>query len=528
MNFPYLVGLLVLSVVPAVFGGDVRAPVSMNKERKLLSELVENMFPERALRVVGGEPAPPGRYPYMAGLFDGSLPVPECGGTLIAPNVVLSAAHCSTPVFVTIGCQDQDDLTQSGCETIDVQEHFVFPEFSLTGFGAKNDFSVTILVEESSNEIIPYLASSELELAATQKLRVIGFGRTFDLGPFSPVLLEADIDFVPADVCGTSYAEFLGRDPIDDSQLCAGGDRVGACNHDSGGPLMLTCETTGEDLQIGIVSWGVPCATEQYPAVFAKVSFAIDFIRNLVVEQGHSLNTIDSLDDFCLVSGTQSPTATTPPPTAFPAFPIAWSCNASSYSTLDGCNCNCGVPDPDCEPGVLPPQAILGCSFGQVCEEGLCITPPPSPPTPAPVVPGVPPEWICDQFFYANLDGCDCECGAPDPDCEFQPDDILGCEDEEECLEGFCVPLGTTLFPTVKPTDDENTLPPTTSPTKEVISTLGPSVSLGWESRSGLRSALLVVVLGAVTVLLVIGLVVLVCVSQKGSTSVGRIWYSWW
>ena len=165
---------------------------------------------------------------------------------------------------------------------------------------------------------------------------MIGFGLRFRGGPFSPVLLEAGIDYVPPDVCGARYAATTNFDPVSDSQLCAGGDRVGACSGDSGGPLLLTCDATGKDLQVGIVSWSVPCATEQYPTVFARVAFAIDFIRNLVEEQGYNLKTMDSLENFCLVGGTQAPTAMTPPPTPFPTLPIVWDCLLFSYSSLDG------------------------------------------------------------------------------------------------------------------------------------------------------------------------------------------------
>ena len=49
---------------------------------------------DAGLRIVGGESVAVGRYPYMVGLHDSSLGSPFCGGSLIAPNVVLTAAHC--------------------------------------------------------------------------------------------------------------------------------------------------------------------------------------------------------------------------------------------------------------------------------------------------------------------------------------------------------------------------------------------------------------------------------------------------
>ena len=67
-----------------------------------------------------------------------------------------------------------------------------------------------------------------------------------------------------------------------------------------------------------------------------------------------------------------------------------------------------------------------------------------------------PPSWTCDGDFFDAADGCQCGCGAPDPDCSWQPRPALGCELEERCsVAGVCeadpaaggVPEGWTCFP---------------------------------------------------------------------------------
>ncbi|CAH4034236.1 unnamed protein product [Pieris brassicae] len=66
--------------------------------------------------------------------------------------------------------------------------------------------------------------------------------------------------------------------PIDDKQLCVKRPETkGACNGDSGGPLVVADENK-EFVQIGVVSWGIPCG-RNYPDVFASVSGYYDWIE---------------------------------------------------------------------------------------------------------------------------------------------------------------------------------------------------------------------------------------------------------
>lgn len=91
--------------------------------------------------------------------------------------------------------------------------------------------------------------------------------------------------------------------------------------------------------------------------------------------------------------------------------PAAWTCNPNYYAANDGCDCACGVPDPDCNS--ITRDACQYCDLGGSCskvsgcgditakENWLC----------------VPEEWTCLDAYYAGHDGCDCGCGAIDPDC---------------------------------------------------------------------------------------------------------------
>ena len=105
------------------------------------------------------------------------------------------------------------------------------------------------------------------------------------------------------------------------------------------------------------------------------------------------------------------------------SVPDEWTCDPEFFDNFDGCDCDCGAFDPDCL--VMRPGDLVGCDRNQACNnEGECID--------------IPNSWTCNPRFYSTRDGCDCECGAPDPDCEVI-DEVFGCEPGERCVRGNCV-----------------------------------------------------------------------------------------
>lgn len=85
--------------------------------------------------------------------------------------------------------------------------------------------------------------------------------------------------------------------------------------------------------------------------------------------------------------------------------PSGWTCPVGFYATRDGCHCECGAHDPDCDdwPIGLPPRNCGG------VESPFCST------RTAKCVSAS--AWTCAPRFYEDGQ-CDCDCGIPDPDCE--------------------------------------------------------------------------------------------------------------
>ena len=96
-----------------------------------------------------------------------------------------------------------------------------------------------------------------------------GWGTEFFGSPVIPADLKSvDVDAVADDACTTNG--LMGFQP--DSEICAeaiGGD---SCQGDSGGPLFGTVD--GRVTQVGIVSYGLGCATPQFPGVYGEVNNA--------------------------------------------------------------------------------------------------------------------------------------------------------------------------------------------------------------------------------------------------------------
>jgi Trypsin len=166
-----------------------------------------------------------------------------------------------------------------------------------------NDFALVRLPEPVKDpEIIPLNQDASLPRAKT-KPRVIGWGRTEFNGNPSPVQKYADLDYVEQDDC---LKQFGGK-YITEHMLCAYTKGVDACQGDSGGPLILMNDK-GEDVQVGVVSWGSGCASN-LPGVYSRVHTAIDWIHEKVCQGKDALAPQDCDGD--VLKGTQSGSSST-------------------------------------------------------------------------------------------------------------------------------------------------------------------------------------------------------------------------
>ena len=255
---------------------------------------------ERSL-IVGGTEAPIGRYAYSASLsVDGEYNTHLCGGSLIAPDIVLTVAHCAG----WPGPYRRVDIDQHNLDDRDEEHEYFFarepvmhPKHVLLPDEFSYDFAIVKLYG-ASTQTPPVKLNRDPTMPAVQgePLTVFGWGFLDDDTPQnmvkSPVLLETEIGYVPNEVCTdiegidpkTQKAFSYGPRYIHDETMCAHHPDRGSCLGDSGSPLIVRGNTAAEDVQVGLVSFGLDCNHDTLPGVYARVSSEIDWITEQVCE----------------------------------------------------------------------------------------------------------------------------------------------------------------------------------------------------------------------------------------------------
>lgn len=168
-----------------------------------------------------------------------------CTGTLVAPDVVLTAGHCigDTPKQVLVGSVD---YSKPGGELIAVTSAVAYPNW-------EQRYDVGVLVLEREARYKPRAIAKGCRITATAKVLAVGFGLTSASGTGTNSRLHQAELAVDDPTCGRDPACAAAIAP--NGEFTAGGHGTDSCFGDSGGPLYL-----GEAL-IGVVSRGVGTST---------------------------------------------------------------------------------------------------------------------------------------------------------------------------------------------------------------------------------------------------------------------------
>ena len=251
----------------------------------LLCALALQAAPANA--VVGGKPAAPGTFPYVANILIGGAF--GCTGTLISPQWVITAGHCGsvtgaagipTPVAwpapfytVQLGSVYSDG---TGAETHSVSQVVVDSDYIVTN-GIGND--VTLLKLDKPSAIAPMKIADTADKPSWAPgilATIAGFGLTSENGDAPAQMQYAQVPVTTDAYCANAYPN--GLTPNDGgfdakTMICAGYPQGGTdtCQGDSGGPLLVTVPGGAVRL-VGATSFGDGCAQPGKPGVYAKVA----------------------------------------------------------------------------------------------------------------------------------------------------------------------------------------------------------------------------------------------------------------
>ncbi|KAM5251206.1 ovochymase-1, partial [Hipposideros larvatus] len=235
-------------------------------------------------RIAGGEEACPHCWPWQVGLrFLGSH---QCGGAIISPSWILTAAHClqskNNPFFWTVVAGDHDRTLKESTEQVRRAKHVVVHE-DFDRLSYDSDIALMQLSSplEFSFAVRPVcLPHSTEPLLSSEICVVTGWGSIREDGDLASRLQQIRVPVLEREMCEhTYYPAHPGG--ITEKMICAGFAATGGKDFhqgDSGGPLVCRHEKDPFILY-GIVSWGAGSAQPKKPGVFARVSVFLDWIQ---------------------------------------------------------------------------------------------------------------------------------------------------------------------------------------------------------------------------------------------------------
>lgn len=229
--------------------------------------------------IVGGGETKVTEHPYVVYLAD-RMERQFCGGTLVTPDKVVTAAHCvarasRSSLRVVAG---REDVNNDDGIVARVRDVWIPDGYRRVTEG--KDIAVLTLQEELPYRTIGMADEDDAELYQPgRKATVYGWGRTDERGPASDRLRSAEIPVRDDQDCAAVYEAY-----VPEEMMCAGfpAGGVDACQGDSGGPLI-----TGGKL-IGIVSYGEGCARPNRPGVYTEVAAFTARVAAADQEEGRS------------------------------------------------------------------------------------------------------------------------------------------------------------------------------------------------------------------------------------------------
>tara|TARA_R110002049_G_scaffold234457_1_gene407682 strand:- start:520 stop:1911 length:1392 start_codon:yes stop_codon:yes gene_type:complete len=245
--------------------------------------------------ITNGFPIEIQNVPYQVSIQNKSNGNHFCGGSIINNKYVLTAAHCvdvtnASDITLNVGFSLQNN-PGNNLQSYNARRIIVHPNYN----NGTNDFDIAVIEIEGTfsfnSSVQPVELISPQSLASEtigNQVRVSGWGWTVpNQSGVANQLQAVDVPIISnqqadnqLDISSPNHPELTQRML---STGAVGMERQGACHGDSGGPLVFR-QNGQNDIQIGVVSWGVPRCVggENSPSIYARLSQLVDWINGEV------------------------------------------------------------------------------------------------------------------------------------------------------------------------------------------------------------------------------------------------------
>ena len=223
--------------------------------------------------IVGGEEVQNGRaYPWMASLIHRDKHY--CGGSLIHPEWIVTAAHCITD-------KKPDEIVLA---SLDISEMNYGIRRHVKIIIVHNKYNATmryhdIAMVQLSDPVfeIPPIKMLGRDAREGDMMEVLGWGLYSPSSGISKKLRHVYLPLVSNAYCARSY-----RDKITDDHVCCGyaEGKKDSCQGDSGGPLFMNID--GSSQLVALVSYGEGCALPDKYGVYTSVHRHMKWIRGVI------------------------------------------------------------------------------------------------------------------------------------------------------------------------------------------------------------------------------------------------------